>query len=374
MFKNLYFGLVALAMLLTSCKQSNCQQAASDVISFSVDVARNDSIADFISKEYQAIPLETNNSILIGNVDKILFADDKIFILDKRRNKGVVFVFNIKGFFLTKIDHIGQGSGEYPTLEDFDVNEGRIYLLSRGAKKIFVYSYDNKYQKEVAVNEWYDFLYVLNEHEVLLYSNFSNETKQNLVRFDYEKKRIVQSELPFERYEGFSFSQTPFNIVSSDNILLTQPYDYRIYSYKDGLLRTQYQLAFNTKSQLPKNVTEIPFATLYETLRGKSLITRINHITEKNSILYLSFVLDFYTNLVRIDQQTHEIKRVELVFFDDYPFAYHPPVAFVNGQYISVINADEVLGVNKGAFPSDKHEDGQLMEDDNPVIFIRDLK
>ena len=43
------------------------------------------------------------------------------------------------------------------------------------------------------------------------------------------------------------------------------------------------------------------------------------------------------------------------------------------GKAISAFHAETVINLSDKPFPSDKNPDGLLHEDDNPVIFIREL-
>jgi hypothetical protein len=54
------------------------------------------------------IPLETNKDCLIGKIDKVIFSNNRIYVLDKRRARGV-FIFDGQGKFVNKIVPNGKG-------------------------------------------------------------------------------------------------------------------------------------------------------------------------------------------------------------------------------------------------------------------------
>jgi hypothetical protein len=99
--------------------------------------------SDSIFLKMNAIPLETTDKCLIGQISKVLFFKEKMFILD---NLNKLFAFDTIGKFLYTVGKEGRGPGEYLELRDFDIdNLGNIYILSYG--KILKYSLDGKFLK-----------------------------------------------------------------------------------------------------------------------------------------------------------------------------------------------------------------------------------
>ncbi|WP_291580769.1 hypothetical protein [Bacteroides sp.] len=93
-----------------------------------------------------------------------------------------------------------------------------------------------------------------------------------------------------------------------------------------------------------------------------------------DSTLYINFTLDYRVNLVKVDLSTGECKRLVLEDREGYPFSFMKPEAYYKDYAVSFLEADAVLEMNEGIFPSDKHGNNQFSQDDNPVIFLRKLK
>lgn len=90
-------------------------------------------------KTIQYIPLETNDSSLIGEVSKIICRNHRFYILDKRQNQ--VLVFGEKGDFITSIHRVGNGPDEYVMDYDMDIDSmGRIYIADVSQQCIVRYS------------------------------------------------------------------------------------------------------------------------------------------------------------------------------------------------------------------------------------------
>lgn len=361
---------IALFLIILSACRSNSDQQTSSIREIPVDVTKNDSIGTVFQKEYQAIPLETNDSLLIARVDKILLTDSAIFIADK--NQGTLFLFDRQGYGLGKLSHRGIAPGEYIDFSDFEVRDNRIFILSRSSKKILIYTFSDQLVGEIKLDDWYDFFHLLNDRELLLYSNFSNDKLKNVLLFDYKKGKIIETFLPFQANQSFSFPQCPFNEADAGT-LITQPYDYLVYRFDGSGIYGNYRFTFNTKDQLPENKEMISFATLYEDLRDKSLVKHIKTITASDSIVYATFVLDYVNRIVRADLRSNDVKCVTLEDQENFPFAFLIPLSYCQGWAVGVEDADNVLCFAEN-FPSDKQPDGLLKADDNPVVFLRKLR
>lgn len=93
-----------------------------------------------IIKNQQHILLENTEESLFTQVDKAIFKDDKIYILDIT-GQYHLFIFDKDGKFLKKVGNRGNGPGEYRMLCDFDIaDDGTIYLYDRQKKRMFIHN------------------------------------------------------------------------------------------------------------------------------------------------------------------------------------------------------------------------------------------
>ena len=98
----------------------------------------------------QYLPLETNDSSLIGNISRIVATPHQIFVGDRLANS--VFVFNKQGKFLHKICRQGRGPEEYIRLYDFDVNEQDSSIYFYCGTHIQIYDYNGNYKQTVPID------------------------------------------------------------------------------------------------------------------------------------------------------------------------------------------------------------------------------
>ena len=84
-----------------------------------IKISDNDFLSSTLFKGIKIIPLETNESCLIGQIHKIRVFDPYILICDLRI--GSLFVFGMDGRFIRQIGSIGQGPGEFAQMGDFTI-------------------------------------------------------------------------------------------------------------------------------------------------------------------------------------------------------------------------------------------------------------
>lgn len=80
--------------------------------------------------------LDSEKAGFIDGIDKVIFHNNEIYLLDSRQQ--MILVFDSEGVFLRKIAKQGRGPGEYPYLGEFSLQNDTILILNRD----IVYKYD----------------------------------------------------------------------------------------------------------------------------------------------------------------------------------------------------------------------------------------
>lgn len=113
-------------MLLFACTSRH----ENEIQTLSVDLHSSAvSFEDLFSK-IEIIPLETSDSCLLVDVEKIVQVDSLLYIFDSRRP--ALYVFDEKGAFVKQISQWGSGPGDHLLISDFmvDKKQQTIGLLS----------------------------------------------------------------------------------------------------------------------------------------------------------------------------------------------------------------------------------------------------
>ena len=89
-----------------------------------------------ISESIQIIPLETNDSVLLGRISSVKLEANKLYI---RASNGV-FVFDIHGNFLNTVGSKGRGPKEYIYLHEIYPENNIVWLIDDSGKKALKYT------------------------------------------------------------------------------------------------------------------------------------------------------------------------------------------------------------------------------------------
>lgn len=178
--KKLSISLIALAFIACQSSEQKVQTR------YEINI---DSISKALPEleQIRYIPLETTDSSLIGDVDKILYQDNKFYILDKVGKK--ILIFDQDGKNIQIIHQVGQGPGEYLEPCDMDIDKkGNIYVSDWGNQSIITYKNGNLNDHEVLKIGQYFLDFAMTEKYIYL-SNIvqENSFKISLALWDKEK-------------------------------------------------------------------------------------------------------------------------------------------------------------------------------------------
>jgi hypothetical protein len=124
------YGLIAFFVPLLSCaSKENTQNNETIVRMFEKVKGEINNKTAFDQIRYTI--LETNDSCLFGEINKLEIYNGQYYILD-RSDRKKIFVFSKNGKFIRAIGSVGKGPGEYNNVEDFTVNPktGDVVILS----------------------------------------------------------------------------------------------------------------------------------------------------------------------------------------------------------------------------------------------------
>ena len=158
------------------------QTSADDLIA--VDVRKSYSskkeliLQDFMDVEY--ITLETNDNFL--NQGMVQDIGKEIILVTNRINDGDIFVYDIQGKALRKINHKGQGPGEYTEIFKITLDEsnGEMFVFELNIGKIFVYDLYGNFKRSFNP-----------KNKLLGYAEIFNYDNDNLICYDKYSQEIA---------------------------------------------------------------------------------------------------------------------------------------------------------------------------------------
>ncbi len=122
-----------LVILFTACLSSSCNRETEESRAGVIDIEK--SVGKYseerLSKYFSSvdyIPLETNDSSVLGNIISICHEKGLFFVAD---DNNVCKIFDSSGKYLRTLNHIGRGPGEYLTISDMYVSpvSGNIMIM-----------------------------------------------------------------------------------------------------------------------------------------------------------------------------------------------------------------------------------------------------
>lgn len=131
-----------LLLLLVGLVVCSCTEKTEPLKTIVVDCSANSS-QPFIDKVLgiTLIPLETNDSLLIGNNNELVIADGEYYLVNSQENSKV-FRFSFQGKYLNSIGTKGRGPGEYLGLKNAQVVADTVIIYSQPQMTVNFYTKD----------------------------------------------------------------------------------------------------------------------------------------------------------------------------------------------------------------------------------------
>jgi hypothetical protein len=386
------------------CSFCSCNKKESvSLVNVEIISSQNDILKPLVTppafSEVLMIPLETNDSILIGEIVDVQVYDSLIFISD-RNDK--ISVFSIDGKFKNFIGKKGNGQGEYLSIGSFcyDRFNEQVILLDHMKSAYYLYHIDGRSKSVISFNanakEAPRKIIMLNYNTLLIYyAMYKDNVAYKL--FDFiQKKEILIKKYPYLSSNIiYSFSKHPISQCEKSSFLI-MPFSDTIYKCADKKVIPQYIVEHSNKmaqiesAEFDKdnNLTSLGVHYIQE-----GLFVGFNNIFETTDklLLHYGFYGDnlgyFIADKTTMKGSYHTFLAVENInnTFIDFPelksMPFFKTVESNSDYFISYVMPYQLITL-KGKVSIDGNsvllKFNQLLnsihEEDNPVIFLYKLK
>jgi|AGTN01.2.fsa_nt_gi hypothetical protein len=207
--------VIIFVCLIISC-QNEKQSNNCLIIPFNLEGKVTHNIDDLFGKAAQYTFLETSSESLIGKIGKIVKRNSCFFILSEDKQ---ILQFNDEGKFISILDKLGNGPGEYTMITDFNIytnNENETEIWLSDFSKLRKYQYINNSWNEFAT---IDYPYVINKFHIIDNKRLLLLTGQNdkcLTMSDHSGKEVytyLKSEIPFMIFKPVQFIDFQSEII-----------------------------------------------------------------------------------------------------------------------------------------------------------------
>ena len=237
--RNLKILGLLFSVCITFCFLSCNTSTPSNIPTLNVENALNKNSGSEWQEKIEVvsvIPLETSETVLLADIQKVLHSNNLFFILDTETK---LRQFDMKGKFIREIGQEGQGPGEYSMLTDFAIDKERKEVYINDILKIVVYDYEGNFKRNISLED--DNLQVFTLSNDKLFYIFPDKKHPDVVKsatlvtvLDLDGK--LQSEFPahqLRRTGDIPF----FNNIATDgkSVFYKEEMGQTLYAIKDDL-------------------------------------------------------------------------------------------------------------------------------------------
>ena len=362
-----YIYITLLAFLGISCYKQNTVSLNSSIETITI----NNKLNFNFNKKFKLakfIPLETNTNCLITDIIKIILTD-KIYIQDRNSK---IFIFNIDGKFINKIDSKGYGPTEYTSISDFTVNDSIISIIDTNEKRLMKYDLKGEFVEEIKLpleilyyhdTKEFDLRYTGNIGSDLTYDKSNNKFHKLL----FNKQNIIENKyLPFDpKLNGYIYrTQSPF-YQQNNKLYFIEPINDTIYSIEENKLISKYVVDFGKhkrpndffKETLPENI----YSEMVKNNYIKSIVSFYNFT---NIIYFNAYIGKEHKHVIYDKKSKNSIMTSSLWDIENnIPVT---PMSYLGEQnyLMSVLSSNDIIEND------DINLDLNIHEENNPIIFL----
>lgn len=249
-------------------------------------------------KSFVIIPLEASTKKYIGQINRIYFDKNTLFMLDK--NFETVNIYDYSGRIVKTIEKHDLNSQKYRRLADICIDKvnKELLLLSSDPSKILYYSYQGDFLREKILPTYFESIVTDGRFIYLLDNNVINGEKELTV---YDRNLIKKREFlkVKHQFKGHEIDEYPSfiygNLMTQDvNIHITKKNDNKIYTVDNGKLYTEYVLNFKERSLPPKLLNnKMRPSNFFKVCKENDYIAFITDVIENSKYLVFNTNVGF---------------------------------------------------------------------------------
>lgn len=361
---------------LGGCVHKHSQTANADVICIAVNP--NDSKKldmETLFSSIEPIFLESSAVSLFRKCDKMIFFEDKYYILDRR--SACISIFNTDGtFWRNSKSKQGNGPGEYYCIVDFDITKAKyIEILDASAYKIKRYDNEFNFINEINIPKK---LYPINTFKCLdkdlyaFYSSSSSNATDEVKTYSFKQNRIVESTKGYipKSFLNVGISQSYSFYELDEEVFFSFPYpNDKIYKIdkNEGCIREIYNYDFGRYS-FPFSEVATHAYVFEDIIKGSKNYAFPIYRSENKNFLFTYIMYQEKQHLLLYEKTSRQSKLYSCTFSNGKVLI---PPTFTDDVFLYVVAEPSWLKdiiTEKLLVGKSKKRIESVTEDDNPII------
>lgn len=375
-----------LLLLLLVLSLSGCDSNKTKIIEGAIDVNYVDEDLNLssITDNYKVTLLKApTDDALFHEVDRVLFAENRIFVISRRSNK--VVAYDKEGEYISSTRKlIGNGPNEYVRVTDATVDNDRklIYLYCDAPYCLLILDYDLNFVKRVELNDL--LLYEIASDSNYIYGitrDKSNRLHQKLIAINKDDYTVSAPILEYEHGVPGVSAMGKSMTSTKDGVLVCMLFDNVIYKISNKRIVEKYPLNLGKKGVDFSDIDETNANKFFKEYGSRHFMLQ-NMTASESCIMFGSNGVGTFV----IDKNTDECKCYQWGNKND-------AIPFLTSTIIPVEGLENVI-VWKPSFDmtirfaehlkKENHWDGynnetidifkNLTKDDNPLLVVWEMK
>lgn len=286
-FKGFDFSEIATEVKLAMVEEEGSVVLPTNCIEYDTQLTLS-----YVFTEIEVVPLESSEGSLIGGIDKLLFCDSTLLVIDKYKTKSVK-QFTKGGDFVGLIGSNGRGPGQYYEPTDCVVYKDTILVYDQFQQKIIFFGNRGELIKEQKVPFTFNSFFVFDNNSFLfqMYDN-DNEHINEILGYSLiwcDSLFNIQHKSLYKEKDKYNAMINSGLTLGLDKVYFHPPYSDSIYQVEDkGVIKLGYlleaQLPLPEELLLRKNGEQLSKMS-YETPNNYMLFIGIPYIS-KGKVLY----------------------------------------------------------------------------------------
>lgn len=249
---------ILLFQFVLSCTNTSVSES---LIKIDLDQSKDTIFYSEFANKLDYIQLNSNDSCILTDIEKIYMDDDTILILDTK--KAGVLVFTFEGKFVRQINYYGEGPREFMhiNIATIDPILNNVCIFDYATQKIIKYSYSGDFVKSFKYDQFVrDFAVLKDEINLCMYPFDMKSSLSGNWTSDTNNVVLKKLDTTAFKDDQFEFSGTYYNRNDQGVFYYGGYWDYLSYITKDTSV-VLYN--FDLKQQLDEDLRRKDPKTLY---------------------------------------------------------------------------------------------------------------